>query len=361
MKKAKHCPSCRQHLLDTIEAHGSSADACVRCGGLWFEAGNLSAAIRAHDPRAMPPEPVAGLVGAKLGASNDRCPNCEDPLSVYSLSEANPLRVEICQVCSGAWLPHGNLDRALAGHQLLGAEQVIEDDRTWANWFLQFLTGLPTEFNIRPRRTPVVTYAVVFLNGLVHFASPWAYFISGVSAVALTLDPERIGELSWFAALLTSQFLHVNTIHLLGNMYFLWILGDNVEDVMGRPAFLVFYLTAGIAGGVLYSLAADPAISAAGASGAISGVVALYAMLFRRSKLTFMLLFWQFKLAAPFYVGIWVVFNAVGWALGAPGVAWEDHIGGFIFGVVVGLAAYRRLLSRRPLLRLLNSGASHAA
>ncbi len=141
-------------------------------------------------------------------------------------------------------------------------------------------------------------------------------------------------------------------------MYFLWILGDHVEDVLGRRAFLAFDLLAGIAGGLLYSVVAGPATPAIGASGAISGVIALYAVLFRRSKLTFMLIFLQFKLAAPFYVGIWILFNAVGWATGAAGGAWEAHIGGFLFGLVVGLFGYRRLLTRRPLLRLLNRGSS---
>lgn len=361
MDKENHCPSCRQRLLDTIKAQGSLADICLRCGGLWFEAGNLSSAIRDHDPSAMSPEPVANSVRSKLGVSDDRCPNCRIPLSVYSLSEANPLPVEICQTCSGVWLPHGSLDRALAGHQLLNAEQIIQTDRTWANWFLQFLTGLPIEFNIVPRRTPGVTYGLVFICGLVHLASPFIYLLFGVSVDLLALDPELIGQPTWFASLLTSQFMHVNTIHLLGNMYFLWILGDNVEDVLGRRAFLIFYLSAGIAGGVFYSFFVDPSNPAVGASGAISGVLAVYAVLFRRSKLTFMLLFWQFKLRAPFYVGIWVAFNVAGWAFGAAGVAWEAHIGGFIFGMAVGAAAYSRLLSRRPLLRLLNDGAAPAA
>ena len=118
---------------------------------------------------------------------------------------------------------------------------------------------------------------------------------------------------------MTSQFLHLNAAHLLGNMYLLWILGDNVEDVLGRRAFLAFYLLAGIAGGLLYSVVAGPATPAIGASGAISGVIALYAVLFRQSKLTFLLIFLQFELAAPFYVGIWILFNAVGWATGAAG------------------------------------------
>jgi membrane associated rhomboid family serine protease len=249
----------------------------------------------------------------------------------------------------------------LAGHQLSQAQQAIDGDRTRTHWFLQFLTGLPTEFNIAPRKTPVVTYSLILVNALIHFATPFAYLLGTTSAIFLALDSEQIGELHWVAALFTSQFLHVTTIHLLGNMYFLWILGDNIEDVLGGAAYLAFYIAAGVAAGIFYSVTVDPDASLVGASGAISGLLALYAVLFRRSKLTFMLIFWQFKLATPFYVGIWVAFNLAGWALEVPGIGWEAHIGGFAFGLTVGLAFHRRLLARRPLLRLLNDGSSHAA
>ena len=361
VSKTKRCPSCRRSLLQEIEAHGSLVHVCVRCGGLWFEAGDLSRAIRSHDPTAIPPEPLASSVGEKLTVSSDQCRTCEEQLGVYNLSTANALRIEVCQNCSGVWLPSGNLDRALAGHQLSHAQQAIDSDRTRAHWFLQFLTGLPTEFNITPRKTPVVTYGLILVNALIHFAAPFAYLLGTISAFFLALDPEEIGKLHWVASLFTSQFLHVTTIHLLGNMYFLWILGDNIEDVLGGAAYLTFYLAAGVAAGIFCSVTVDPAASLAGASGAISGLLALYAVLFRRSKLTFMLVFWQFKLAAPFYVGIWVAFNLAGWALEVPGIGWEAHIGGFAFGLIVGLAFHRRLLARRPLLRLLNDGSSHAA
>lgn len=356
MTRSEHCPSCSQSLLDPIEAHGSSAAACTRCGGLWFEAGKLATAIQHHDPGALPPGLVASAVGAKRGASRDRCPSCEHALGVYDLSESNPVRVEICQACSGVWLPHGNLDRVLAGHQLKDAEETLGTERTWSHWLMQLLTGLPVEFNIKPRATPVVTRGLILLNGLIFLAS-----VNGAVPVeALAVDPAGLGTLPWLATLFTSQFLHAGLIHLLGNMYFLWILGDNVEDVLGRPSFLAFYLGAGVAGDILYSVVADPGQSAIGASGAISGVLGLYALLFRRSKLTFMLLLWQWKLSTPLYVGIWATFNLVGWLRASPGVAWEAHVGGCLFGVAVGLVGHRYLLRQRPLLRLLNSGASHA-
>ncbi len=328
-----------------MEDHGARLDVCLRCGGLWFEAGELARAIRSHDADAVSGSFVAESVGEVVGESRDVCPACKTTLSIHRLSETNPALVEICKTCSGAWLPHGEIERAQAGHELGDARAAIDAERSWGHWLFQFLVGLPVEFNVQPRRVPAVTIALIAVNGILY---NWPL-------PELVLYPSQLGQLQWFTSLLTSQFLHGGLIHLLGNMYFLWILGDNVEDVLGRGKFLVFYLAAGVAGGVVYSTLAWPSdLPAIGASGAVSGVMGAYAILFRRSKLTFMLVFWQFKLAAPLYVGIWAAFNLGGWLVDAPGVAWEAHLGGLGFGVLTGLVAYPRLLRRRPLLRLLN-------
>ena len=275
----------------------------------------------------------------------------------HRLSEANPLRLEICPECAGVWLPQGELARAQAGHQLAPAEDVVGAETTWAHWFFQFLAGLPVEFNIAPRRTPFVSYGLIVLNALLFqlFAS-WGLLFEG-PAPDLALHPDQLAGPGWWAGLLTSQFVHAGTLHLLGNMYFLWIVGDNVEDVLGRLGFLAFYLAAGAAGGIAYSLMTDqPGIAMVGASGAISGILGAYAIWFRRSRLTFMLVFWQFKLATPVYVAIWAAFNLAAWGMELPGIAWEAHLGGLAFGLAGGTLLFRPLLRDRPLLRLLGGG-----
>jgi membrane associated rhomboid family serine protease len=172
--------------------------------------------------------------------------------------------------------------------------------------------------------------------------------------------PARLGEAQWFVAMITHNFLHVSPFHLLGNMYFLWILGDNLEDVLGPWKYLVFYLTAALASGLADTFTTmQPDVPRLGASGAVSGVIAAYAVLFRHAKLTFMVAIFQFKLDAPIYISIWAGFNVIGLLFHLPEVAWEGHLGGFVFGLVVAAIAYRPLLRRDPLLRLLNGVRLH--
>ncbi len=341
--------------MEPFDEDAAEVDVCVRCGGLWFEAGELAKAIRAYDVDAAPRRTIAESVTGNLVSTPHTCHRCALSLHAYALSEANPIHVEICPGCSGVWLPHGELERAQAGHHLPDSVVAIDAARSWAHWFFQFLAGLPVEFNIAPRRVPVVTYGLIALTGIL-FA---LQMLSADGLREYSLFAGAIGETLWFESLLTSQFLHAGVIHLLGNMYFLWILGDNVEDVFGRVYFLVFYLMAGVVAGVAFSLLTDtPDLPVLGASGAISGVIAAYAVLFHRARLTFMLFVWQWKMAAPLYVGLWFVFNLAGWWVGSLGVAWEAHLGGFFFGLLVSGAAYRSLLRGRPLLRLMNRQAT---
>ncbi|MFK7895259.1 MAG: rhomboid family intramembrane serine protease [Myxococcota bacterium] len=360
MPPTRHCPSCRQGLLDPIESEGCRSELCVRCRGLWFEAGDLASAIQDYDPAAMSANKIAQATRERRGLSQDACPNCKTTLIVHDLSEINPTHVETCPDCSGVWLPHGSLDHALAGHHLSAAQESVDGEPTWRDWFTQLLTGLPIEFNVAPHKTPFVTYGLIAANVVIHLLVTAAFVSTEANFDAYALNPAQMPAAGWWSGLLTSQFLHVGLIHLVGNMYFLWILGDNVEDVLGGPAFLAFYLAAGVAGGVFYSLSAGSAgTPAVGASGAISGVIALYAMLFRKSSLTFMALVWQFKISTPIYVGFWLAFNLAGWAIGGGGVAWGGHLGGFFLGLLVGGLGHTLLLRRRPLLRLLNQGAQH--
>ena len=144
--------------------------------------------------------------------------------------------------------------------------------------------------------------------------------------------------------LLTSLFLHGGFAHIIGNMFFLYVFGDNIEDRMGHGAFLLFYLIGGVvatlAHGLFMSASEVPMI---GASGAISAVLGAYIVLFPRMRvLTFIPPFFIFWLPAWFYLGYWAliqVVQAVGGALASAGavdgVAWWAHVGGFVFGAAV--------------------------
>jgi len=150
--------------------------------------------------------------------------------------------------------------------------------------------------------------------------------------------------------ILTSMFLHGGLIHLLGNMLYLWIFGDNVEDAMGPIRFLLFYILCGVAA-ALAQIAIDPgsATPLIGASGAIAGVLAAYFMLFPYARvLTLIPIFFFLRLVsvpAVLLLGIWFFLQVISGAgsLGSGGgVAWFAHIGGFIAGAVLVFLFRRR-------------------
>ena len=160
-----------------------------------------------------------------------------------------------------------------------------------------------------------------------------------------------------WTTLLTSMFLHGGFLHLAGNMMFLWVLGDNIEDRLGHVKFLVFYLAAGVAA-ALSHLAIDPHSQAPmfGASGAISGVVGAYLLTFPFNKIKALIIFYLItvvELPAVWLLGGWFIWQLIQGvsSLGLSdhvSVAFFAHIGGFVAGVVL-IAAYR-LVIREPVL-----------
>ena len=148
--------------------------------------------------------------------------------------------------------------------------------------------------------------------------------------------------------LFSSMFLHGGLMHLLGNMLFLYIFGDNVEDTFGHIGYLLFYLLCGIGSGLIHVMFNwGSAIPALGASGAISGVMGAYAVLFPHHKiLTFFFIF-LIPVPAILILGYWFALqfvagiNGLGMAT-AGGVAWWAHIGGFLMGVVIAWAGKKR-------------------
>jgi membrane associated rhomboid family serine protease len=213
------------------------------------------------------------------------------------------------------------------------------------------------------RRTPVVTLALIAACAVV-FAVQLAQMASGgevalerfvtrwgivpVELVA-TLQSGSIVSLET-ATLITSQFLHGSLIHIAGNLLFLWIFGNNIEDRVGRAWFLVFYLVGGIVAG-LTQVAIDPdsTVPIIGASGAIAATLGAYLVLFPRARVTtaiFLVFFYQLiDIPAVFVLAFWFVLQLLDGlgslgpsaSTGAGGVAFFAHIGGFAFGAVVAL------------------------
>ena len=210
------------------------------------------------------------------------------------------------------------------------------------------------------RTTPVVTRALIALNLAVFVYEVLLGPRLRMFTSEYALIPARVAHgmnggtalLPALATFVTSMFMHGGWLHLIGNMWYLWIFGDNIEDRLGHFGFLLFYLGAGLASGTLHTaLQADSNIPTVGASGAIAGVLGAYVVLFPRARIITLVPIFFFiqviPIAAVFYLGFWFILQllsgAMSLAYGASGgVAWWGHIGGFVFGVLAGVLARAR-------------------
>jgi len=183
--------------------------------------------------------------------------------------------------------------------------------------------------------SPHAAKAFVLANATIPARIP--AFLAGHAPASMALFP-----------LFSSMFLHGGLMHLLGNMLFLYIFGDNVEDAFGHIGYLFFYLLCGIGSGLIHVMFNwGSGIPALGASGAISGVMGAYAVMFPKHQiLTFFLIF-LIPVPAILILGYWFVLqfvagiNGLGMAT-AGGVAWWAHIGGFLIGALIAWATKKR-------------------
>ncbi len=209
---------------------------------------------------------------------------------------------------------------------------------------------IPIRDTIRSETYPIINYVLIGLNILAFFVEqslgrnlnefiftyglvPARYSIPQISAHFTTAQQ--------VIAFLTFMFLHGGFFHLLGNMWFLYIFGDNVEDRLGHFRYLAFYLLCGLASGISHLfLNWTSQIPTIGASGAIAGVMGAYFILYPRAKvLTLIPIFFfiQFvEIPAFVFLGFWIFFQFLSAAFSAQtgGIAWWAHIGGFVFGMI---------------------------
>lgn len=202
-------------------------------------------------------------------------------------------------------------------------------------------------------RIPYVTYALIAIN-IVVFLSYWPVMSEGEIYgffLAYAMHPVAISNGVELHTLLTSMFLHGGWMHLAGNMLFLWVFGDNMEDEMGHVPYLAFYLACGVAASLAEVVAAPfSRVPTVGASGAIAGVMGGYLLLFPKARVDILIIIVFFVKIIP--IPAWIVllawlamqvlggFNAV---LGEGGVAYWAHAGGFAAGVVLTLPLFLRL------------------
>jgi hypothetical protein len=205
--------------------------------------------------------------------------------------------------------------------------------------------------DLNPRQTyPVVNTLLILTNVIVFLyqltLTPYQYkaFVMANATIPSHISVFLGGHGSFVAAFLpifTSMFLHSGFAHIAGNMLFLWIFGDNVEDYFGHFAYLLFYLACGVGSGlthILFNL--HSSLPALGASGAISGVMGAYIILYPRARVLTLVLVFFIPIPAFVILGYWFLLQffagvtSVG-AAATGGVAWWAHIGGFLMGMLI--------------------------
>ena len=217
--------------------------------------------------------------------------------------------------------------------------------------------------DLNPRRTyPIVNNTLIAINVLVflyqYTLPPHAFkvFMTTYATVPARFPAWLSGHAPFqvaFLPLLASMFLHSGILHIAGNMLFLWIFGDNVEDFYGHIIYLFFYLLCGIGSGLLHvAFNMSSTVPALGASGAISGVMGAYAILYPGSRILTLVFVFLVPIPAVIILGYWFAlqflsaFSSLG-AAASGGVAWWAHVGGFLLGMLITIMAKGQQRSTR--------------
>jgi len=363
-----HCPACGAETR-AVRWRGLEVDVCPGCGGSFFDRGELKETLdRLLTSREVPEAPLKldrrAVPVSRVQEPLRRCPRCGEQMEKFNYCYDSNIILDRCRGCGGIWADRGEvlkcaqyrkgnpeLDRlgvSLAEYER--HRQALRETAAWGGmlgpaylgWLWWCLPALvPLRDDEPSRRTPVVTMALMVANAAVFAVMLLWVGVEGWRNVFETFGvvPERVakGEQTW--SLLTHMFLHVGLFHLLGNMLFLWIFGDNVEDRFGRLRFLGFYLGCGVAAALVDSIARAGSVApAVGASGAVSGVMGAYFLFYPRASVQTLVFGTLTEIPAAVYIGIWIALQVLFAVLYSGldvegGVAWFAHIGGFAAGL----------------------------
>src|SRR5262249_27276012 len=214
---------------------------------------------------------------------------------------------------------------------------------------------IPFRDNIPSRSFPFITVFIILVNVFVflyelalgRYLEPFLFHYGVVPATVFAWPQSDLPLSAVTVPFFTSMFLHGGWLHLIGNMWYLWIFGDNVEDRLGHFTYLVFYLLCGLGAGIVHTiLNYDVMIPSIGASGAIAGVLCAYVVSYPRARILTLVPIFIFlriiEIPAILVLGFWVVmqflsgFASLGAAAAsAGGVAWWAHVGGFVIGMLL--------------------------
>ena len=215
---------------------------------------------------------------------------------------------------------------------------------------------IPFRDNIPSRSTPIITICLILINTVVFIfelslgdaLEPFIFQFGVIPELVRTWPQSDLSFLAVAIPFLTSMFLHGGWLHLIGNMWYLWIFGDNIEDRLGHFTFLLFYLLCGLGAGVVHTiLNISSTVPSVGASGAIAGVLGAYVVSYPFARVLTLVPVFVFmqviEIPALIVLGFWFIMQffygtaalattSVG---NSGGVAWWAHVGGFVIGILL--------------------------
>jgi len=362
------CPRCDLPLKQVRPSNGIFWS-CEKCGG---RAVGVELLRRTFTPESINPLWLHALRGE--GQTGRNCPVCRRPMTEVELSDQAEVKVDVCRLCHFVWFDAKEVEnlvprpmppprpelpqKAREAIAMAKVEQLAEQARgtdfdssppdEWWKGIAGFL-GMPIEFDAMPQaRGPWATW---ILCTAVIAASTFAFTRLHEIVAQFGLIPAqatRLHDLTF----LTAFFLHAGPIHLIGNMYFLFVFGDDVENFLRPFRYLALIALAAFIGDLAH-IAADPRsqIPCVGASGGIAGVITFYAFQFPHVKLGFLLRYWWrfqwIRLPAWFVFVLWILFQLIGaWEqkAGISSVSSFAHLGGVAVGFIAWLAWRKDLL-----------------
>ncbi|MBI5675703.1 MAG: rhomboid family intramembrane serine protease [Nitrospirae bacterium] len=334
----------------TINTHGIEIESCSECDGAWFDRNELPQYL---SNKADSDWHNVLLNEKQLKTNNDFgfngggfCPKCNQAVEQISIPDLK-IKILKCVGCMGVWIRRCHLQPLTQWYITATPSQKLQlkdyDDQA-DTWEIEedaplgaSLLGLIKDDN--PTRSfPYTTASLIIINTLI-----FIYCLYLKDNTFLLMVPASLlsSPLTNIHTVFTSMFMHANIFHLIGNMYYLWVFGDNVEDRLGPIKYLSVYLFCGVIADFTHALVTDrPDLPTLGASGAISGILGGYLLLYPKARISaFSLVYFRsirFTSPAWLYLGVW--FFGQQWlnaALGSCGVAWYAHIGGFISGFLI--------------------------
>ncbi|WP_299982683.1 rhomboid family intramembrane serine protease [uncultured Pseudoteredinibacter sp.] len=349
----KKCPRCIDETLIQHRYEQQELDLCRLCGGLWFDKDEVNAVIRSKNPD-VDLGCFSESFGESLGNSEIDCPSCQVNMQRHHLLEHFHLEIDICIECNGSWLDRGELPPVEQSPELDTHLKELNKGLSWKTYFFQLLSQLPVEFNIKAKKTPYVNYTLLALNIAIFLA----YFFNDDSynwvITQFGMTPSIVAAEGQWWTLLSCVFLHGSVFHIVGNMYFLAIIGDNLEDALGHIPYLLLYLTCGVLaslGTMMWRYGSD--IPSLGASGAIAGLFAMYMVWFRHASLSFMFIVYQKKLSVIWFFALWLGINVAGLLFFDDGMDYAAHIAGFSAGLLFAILLKGWVHRKNPLLSIL--------